>query len=209
MKLPHDLEKLRKLRLKISDLKLFILERRKVLRNHRDQRLDDRCWLDDYLLFAFLDDSPPTPTRLPPFHLMMKECGSFYFHCRADEADPVPADAILDPLEWDRDLEIVNEHDFFMHLHSMQQGFLILREIKSRPKTVDDYRRLYSTLPEKLPADFRLPPEPDFLGERKAPYAGCPSFWRSHNVCKGPCCLDRWGPCDQIALRQIEASLKR
>lgn len=46
-----------------------------------------------------------------------------------------------------------------------------------------DDRLPYAVLPEKIPCDFRLPPEAEFLGEAIAPHAGRPSFWRSHSAC--------------------------
>lgn len=63
------------------------------------------------------------------------------------------------------------------------------------PGTADDDRALYAILPEKMPADLRLPPEDHFLGETKSPDAGCPAFWRSHDGCGPECNLHQWGPC--------------
>jgi hypothetical protein len=82
-------------------------------------------------------------------------------------------------------------------LEHARLGAAILRhrDIADRPRTADDDRALYAVLPEKLPADFRLPPEDEFLGEAKAPHAGCPSFWRSHAACPAAHDLHRWGPC--------------
>jgi hypothetical protein len=58
-----------------------------------------------------------------------------------------------------------------------------------------EYERLYALLPERLPADTRLPPRPEFLGEKKAPHAGCPSYVRSHAGCSThrSCSFMVWG----------------
>jgi hypothetical protein len=94
-------------------------------------------------------------------------------------------------------------HDKLLdELVKLQDAILAHREVGNKPRTVEDDRQLYRVLPEKLPADFRLPPKEDFLGEAKAPTAGCPSFWRSHFGCSGcgECAqkasdLHKWGPC--------------
>ncbi len=81
-------------------------------------------------------------------------------------------------------------------LFALQQSIRAHRDIFSKKRTLEDDRTLYALLPEKIPADFRLPPEPEFLGEAKAPRAGCPSFWRSHSTCAtSDHDLHKWGPC--------------
>ncbi len=78
----------------------------------------------------------------------------------------------------------------------LEDGLRIHRDISGRPRTIEDDRVLYSVLPEKIPADFRLPPRSEFLGEVRSPHAGCPAFWRSHNGCSATRHdLHQWGPC--------------
>ncbi|MBI4458052.1 hypothetical protein HY633_03765 [Candidatus Uhrbacteria bacterium] len=168
---------------------------RQSIRYHRDQKGDDRCWLDDYKLWALLEDTPPKPTALPPHDEMMARCRDFFTHRRADAADPIPADAQADSQKWDDDLEVMSEESLRLELDRLMKAIAAHRDMKGRPLTLEDDRTLYKVLPEKLTADFRLPPEGEFLGEEKA-NAGCPAFWRSHASC--PCKhhdIHHWGPC--------------
>lgn len=196
MRLPWVISNLTSMDLGVDDLRDLILERRLAIRTHRDQRGDDRCWLDDYVVWAMLEDSPCAPTVLPSFETGMQLCWQFYHWRRAEVADLVPADAILDSNLWDNDLEQMSAGQLFEELARIQSAIRQHRDINGRLRTIDDDRLLYMILPEKISADFRLPAEQDFLGEAKAPSAGCPAFWRSHS-----CCLvlhhnlHQWGPC--------------
>ena len=178
-----------------NELRNAILERRQVIRYHRDQKSDDRCWLDDYLVWVMLGDSPVKPTTLPPYKEMMRACTDFYNYRRSETADLIPPDAILDQNKWDNDL-IAAEHSMLVEeLKKIQQGIYTHRNITNRPKTTDDDRKLYEILPEQIPADFRLPPHEDFIGGIN-PGSGCPNFWKSHQTC--PCAahnIHAWGPC--------------
>ncbi|MBP7134148.1 hypothetical protein KBA73_02940 [Patescibacteria group bacterium] len=176
----------------IQQIKLL----RAAIRYHRDQKGDDRCWVDDYLLWKLLSDTPSEPTALPPFEEMMKACRAFYLYRRTDEADLQPADANVDSATWDQDLEQMTLSAAERERETIESSIRIHRDIQGRDRTVEDDRLLYRVLPEKMVADFRLPPEEDFLGEHRAPKAGCPSFWRSHEQC--PCAthdIHAWGPC--------------
>ena len=179
-----------------TELLEAILERRKVIREHRDQVGDDRCWLDDYLVWDMLDDSMSRPLALPTFTDGMNKCEIFYIFRRAENKDPTPKSAILNPTLWDKDLDHLTPSQLWYELSRLQNAISKHRDIFDRNRSIDDDRELYNVLPEKIPADFRLPPKEEFLGEAKAPTAGCPSFWRSHGQCTT---RDHnfhcWGPC--------------
>ena len=51
---------------------------RNIIREHRDQRGDDRCWLDDFLLYAALPDRIPALSTLPPKEVFMPSCERFH-----------------------------------------------------------------------------------------------------------------------------------
>jgi hypothetical protein len=68
------------------------------------------------------------------------------------------------------------------------------RDIKDRPRSIEDDRVLYAVMPEKIPGNFQLPPIDEFLGRAKEG-AGCPTFWESHEKCVGGCNVHAWGPC--------------
>lgn len=196
MVLSCDFSKL--LLLNDRELREAILERRKVIRWHRDQVGDDRCWLDDFLVWAMVEGSAQTPSSIP-FNEGMGRCRGFY-HCRrSDTKDPVPGDAILDPALWDTDLTDMDTRQLLRALARTQDSICRHRDVektKKRLRTIDDDRELYSALPEKIPADFRLPPEEEFLERAKAG-AGCPRFWDSHSGCGRSCNLHQGGPCKE------------
>ncbi len=172
---------------------------RAVIRNHRDQRGDDRCWLDDYAVWALVKGSFLMPTALPDRDSGVDMCRGFYKFRRADSADTAPPDAITDPALWDADLNDMDDAQVAAVLETLQIAVRAHRDAACTNLTIDDDRRLYAALPEKMPADFRLPAVDDFLGEGRAPHAGCPSFWRSHNDCGVKSHdLSTWGPCKGI-----------
>lgn len=179
-----------------SELLFAIRERRNYLRWHRDQKMDDRCWIDDLGLWAFLLDTLPHEGKIPSFEEGMRACREFYARRRAEAPDPIPQNTLLEKEKWDADLRAMRHAELVEVLFALQQSIRAHRDISSQKRTLEGDRALYALLPEKLPADFRLPPEPEFLGEAKAPKAGCPSFWRSHQNCPAEKHdLHRWGPC--------------
>src|SRR3989344_3813621 len=129
-----------------------IKELRKVIRYHRDQIGDDRCWVDDYKVWNTLPDTKQV-LRLPT------------------NAEGLRSE--LGKLE-----SAIRKHSYIVY----------------RERTLEDDKELYSVLPEKIPADFRLPCEEDFLGTVRTD-AGCPQFWNSHQNCPGEHDLHQWGPC--------------
>lgn len=171
-----------------------ILERRYALRYDRDQLGDDRCWMYRYTIFKFLIWTPPIPIVPPSREEAMRECKLFYYFCREDGPPLALENAILDPTQWDNDIRFATRDRLLDFLEEIQLAIHAFLEICNRPRTVYDYRALYAVLPEPICADFRLPPEEDFLGRAK-PGAGCPQFWDSHDACESQCDLNRWGPC--------------
>lgn len=167
---------------------------RNSVRDHRKAVGDDRCWLDDYLLWSVLPDTPNLAK--PTSEAGMLRCKEFYLNRRADEPDPIPSEAILDPAHWDDDLERpdVNPEQAFASLIEAIRAHRDLPEGTTR--TLEHDRILYLALPERMPADFRLPPKDEFLGRSANPRVSCPNFWASHASCPaGGCYLHAWGPC--------------
>ncbi len=179
----------------VEALKKDIIEVRNVIRQHRNAKGDDRCWITDYLVWSQLKSGPYFPPTNRATGIIL--CKIFYRFRRSDTVDPIPQDAILDPERWDEDLETMCAHQLLGE-HT-RLDYYISRHLhipKYRARTINDDRLLYSVLPEKLPADFRLPPEAEFLGRAKND-AGCPNFWDSHSHCGIKCNLHNWGPCPQ------------
>lgn len=171
-----------------------ILEMRKGIRYARDQKGDDRCWLDDYKVTNAL----PATKRLvvfPTYDEGMKKCQYFFKNRNANSPDPTPANAILDPLEWDSDLVRMSSESLWEEYTKLEKGIIKFDSIPIEKRTIEHDRELYSLLPEKIPADFRLPCERDFLEVREGATAGCPQFWKSHENCSGEHNIHQWGPC--------------
>lgn len=57
-----------------------------AIQKHRDQRGDDRCWLDDLELYAVLGDGAEADLTLPPREEFLGNCARF-FECRQRNAD--------------------------------------------------------------------------------------------------------------------------
>ena len=60
----------------IATLVAEVRRLREGIRSHRDQRGDDRCWLDDEKLYALLPEGTPARTELDP-ELMLPNCRRF------------------------------------------------------------------------------------------------------------------------------------
>lgn len=167
-------------------------ELRNIVRYHRDQKGDDRCWLDDFLLWKTV--SGKDITELPTYEEGMRKCRAYFGLRSMKSLDQTPVNAVIDPEKWDEDLTTMNEEQLRTECTRIERAIRKHYDIVGRERTVDDDRELYSVLPEKIPADFRLPCEEDFLGTTKI-NAGCPQFWKSHSSCSGKHNLHQWGPC--------------
>ena len=170
-----------------------IKELRKVIRYHRDQIGDDRCWVDDYKVWNTLPDTKQV-LRLPTYDEGMRQCRTFFNYRNSAVKEEASADAVLDPARWDDDLSKMNAEGLRSELGKLESAIRKHSYIVYRERTLEDDKELYSVLPEKIPADFRLPREEEFLGTVRTD-AGCPQFWKSHQQCQGEHNLHQWGPC--------------
>ncbi|HLD80360.1 MAG TPA: hypothetical protein VJA18_07430 [Candidatus Nanoarchaeia archaeon] len=170
-----------------------VKELRSVIRYHRDQIGDDRCWIDDFMVWNVLPETKQPP-RLPKYEEGMKQCRLFFKHRNADQIDKIPKEAILDKTKWDQDLNGMSQEQLRSELTKIKNAIIRHKGIINRERTKKDDEELYSILPEKIPADFRLPCEEDFLGTKRT-NAGCPQFWKSHEHCQGEHNIHQWGPC--------------
>lgn len=175
-----------------------IIERRKVIRYHRDQIADERCFLDDDLVHQMLDDTPSLELPKNP-EGKMALCEEFYKYRRSHEPDKNPFFLFRFWFRGNWDLYFKSRYRLLLELNMLQVQIKRHRDVpvkRQRPRLVRDDRMLYQILPDRLSADFRLPPVEDFLGQGKAPVAGCPSFWASHRNCRAQCHnWHKWGPC--------------
>ena len=170
-----------------------IIELRKVIRYHRDQIGDDRCWVDDHLVWNALPETKQV-LHLPTYDEGMRQCRAFFNYRNSTTKEETPADAILEHAKWDDDLVKMNAEGLSSELSKLENAIRKHSYIVYRVRTVEDDKELYAVLPEKIPADFRLPSEEDFLGTTRTD-AGCPQFWKSHEHCQGEHNIHQWGPC--------------
>lgn len=61
-----------------KDLIDYINQLEAAIRKHRDQRGDDRCWLDDLELYAVLDDGVVPDNSLPCKEKFLNNCSRYY-----------------------------------------------------------------------------------------------------------------------------------
>lgn len=55
-----------------------VVELEEGVRLHRDQRGDDRCWLDDQQLYGLIDDGKKAEMALPPKEVFLKSCERYH-----------------------------------------------------------------------------------------------------------------------------------
>ena len=177
-----------------TELSHMIIELRNAIRYARDQKLDDRCWLDYYQLYKIIDIKCDF-NSLPSYDEGMSKCVAFYHNRRSDFIDALPSDTALDREKWDNDLSSMDFKALYHEIDKITKAAVKHYSILDIKKTIEDDRGLYRILPEKMPADFRLPPKEEFL-EGVKPCAGCPNFWKSHQKCETEQHnLHAWGPC--------------
>lgn len=64
---------------KLVEATVEIARLRCAIRDHRDQKLHDRCWLDDQELYAVLPEGLPDGTgELPPKNEFLSGCARYY-----------------------------------------------------------------------------------------------------------------------------------
>ncbi|HLC45488.1 MAG TPA: hypothetical protein VJI67_01285 [archaeon] len=61
-----------------KELATEVLRLRTQIRKHRDQRGDDRCWLDDLELYSILPEKTKADLTLPPREKFLKSCARFW-----------------------------------------------------------------------------------------------------------------------------------
>ncbi len=66
---------------------------RMAIRNHRDQRGDDRCWMDDNELYAVLPEGVNAEFQLPEKRTFLGNCAR---HCEKFWENRQPPDAKID-----------------------------------------------------------------------------------------------------------------
>lgn len=171
-------------RFQLEKLRTEILKLRNGIRTHRDQIGDDRCWLDDSLLYGLLSDTPPGPVELPSWEVMEEKCLRFFNNRQCGDCPhPTPSDAVQNRSEWDRDLARMDKVALNRELLHLKRGICAHRDISEERRKFFDDECLYALLPEKLPANTRL------TGEAFMP--SCRRFWQTRQG-QNPQKLHEW-----------------
>ncbi|MDO8599423.1 MAG: hypothetical protein Q7S02_04905 [bacterium] len=127
---------------------------RSAIRHHRDQRGDDRCWVDDDLLSHVVLGKPDL-TELPSKSTFMGRCRVFHERRRAS-APAVPRPIVHeDP---DGDLVTMSVDELQRVRDALIDGVRTHNE-KGEAKTWKDDVALYMMLPEKDLGDLAHPDE--------------------------------------------------
>lgn len=177
-------------------LRQRIVAIRNSIRYPRDQRGDDRCWLDYYPLYQLVGAIHEDFKHLPEYEEFMRICTAFYHQRRAERPELSPR-IILPTEEWDRDIDRMSKRKLQQEIDKLVETGLKHHRIPILKVNLDNDRELYAVLPEHnhVELDFTLPLEYKFLGEAN-PCAGCPNFYKSHANCETPKHnLHQWGPC--------------
>jgi hypothetical protein len=143
--------------LSLTHLKQEILDFRKDLRYHRDQLGDDRCWVDDSLLYEHLPEKKGIITRLPKWDKMAVECSRFQRMRGSGKHTGIGFKEVNYNL-FDSDLDKMDSTAMIRELMVLRVAVRKHRDLGPK-KTLEDDAELYALLPEKIPADFWLPPE--------------------------------------------------
>lgn len=90
----------------------------------------------------------------------------------------------------------MNEFELNSEILKLENAIRKHRDIFDRERTLEDDKELYNILQDKKVEDFTLPPRDEFLGDVKI-NAGCPNFWKSHQMCnQNDHDIHSWGPCE-------------
>lgn len=132
-----------------------IVRVRGAIREHRDQIGDDRCWLDDHLLYWQVLGLPDL-VKLPAKPEFMRLCNQF--HCKrrfSSGIDPAKADAppLTKPV---KDLAVMTVDALWVEYDQLLKGVAMHYALGERKTEADD-QAMYALLPEQLKADTRHP----------------------------------------------------
>lgn len=150
-----------------------ILERREAIRWHRDRRFYDRCVANDDHIWVMLEELPAKTVRST---FDRADAYEQFYALRGHSntavliADRQPPEAVFNPDRWDDDLNGAAREVMLAVLEQIQgaiQQHATVEERTGRTRTWHDDRQLYqATLPEKLNANYYLPP--DYLAHHGA-----------------------------------------
>ncbi len=141
-----------------KQLRELVLRIRGDIRWHRDQRGDDRCWLDDIKLYENLPGYiNPYSQRVPPKVEFLRLCGVFQSN-RQVPGEHVTHTESAQPRNADEDLDAMDKETLILEVNKLRNGIHTHLE-KGEKRGYADDAALYALLPERTKAITRLPPE--------------------------------------------------
>ncbi|MEK7610371.1 MAG: hypothetical protein AAB468_01325 [Patescibacteria group bacterium] len=141
-----------------SEIKKKIIEWRGVIRWHRDQVGHDRCWLDDghvYKIVLGLE------TTHPPSKTVCEDLCTQYHHGRSGKKF-IRGQNKLNGKKPDDDLEKMSRHRLELEWAKLLKAVTAHYRLGDGERLARDDQKLYRVLPEKTPADQRLPTANEF-----------------------------------------------
>lgn len=100
------------------DLAARVKQLEDAIRNHRDQKGDARCWLDDLELYAVLNDSVVPDVSLPPKDHFLGSCSRYW------ENRQCPDDRKWqNTMPWPEWSELLREASYFASNHELHSTY--------------------------------------------------------------------------------------
>ena len=144
-----------------NQLQVEIIKLRNVIRYHRDQKGDDRCWLDDELLYETLPEHEQRAAALPTKEIFMEKCTRFHNRRQAPTQIKYPASDSVKVR--DQDVNGMTEDEQKKEIARLRQAIRLHRNIGDNKRSWQDDQRLYSALNEMIEYDTKLPELEPFL----------------------------------------------
>jgi len=152
----------------LSKLQIEIIKLRSIIRYHRDQEGDDRCWLDDELLYESLPETANISPSLPSKEFFMDKCTRFHSKRqdpnqkrKANKPSQIPMDEDVRTL--DEDVKNMSEEEQNKEIARLKQAIRLHRNIGDNQRSWQDDKRLYQALNENSIYDTTLPDQDKFL----------------------------------------------
>lgn len=133
---------------------------RRIIRWHRDQSGDDRCWLDDYQVYEMVLGLPALNVLFPPDQ-RLSLCRQ-YHRDRSSPELPCPSPRRKN-CPRDYELRHCTAARLAEELEIIRAQVQAHHDLGDGQRTAADDRALYAILPDGIAADQRLPAEAEFL----------------------------------------------
>ncbi len=146
---------------KNDQLQVEIIKLRNIIRYHRDQKGNDRCWLDDETLYEPLPETADKAQALPTKEVFMEKCARFHSKRQAPNQTKQISQEPKQPT--DQDIKEMTEDEQKKEIARLRQAIRLHRNIGNNKRSWQDDQRLYRALNENTDYDTTLPERETFL----------------------------------------------